>query len=142
MTPTSLAGAYGSFAPGGGIGLYGTPIAFRRLAALVRQTSGKAVMLDPAPAGVLEEAQVSGIACTDVPGQPVDVRRRDGRVEVTGGAVARDMLAETLENLADAEDRLDDVIPPHVDLEYFEGHGFLAPTSMWMTVLLTRDPLG
>lgn len=136
MTLAPLAGAYGSFSPGGAA-LYATSAAFRALAGRLRQADRDVIDLDSPPEDLVEEAPIRHLKITILSSaEPAAIFRQDDVLELAGGLDAMCKLAETIENLADLTDRLGGAVQPHVDLEYFPGHGFLDSRSIWLTLLL------
>lgn len=136
MRPATPVGSYGSFAPGGAA-FYATAAALRTFADDLRQAGRGVVDLVSPPAELVEEASIRQLLFTIQPSdQPAAIGRRGDVLVVAGGSHAMSKLAETMENLADSSDQLGGTVPPHVDLEYFPGHGFLDSSSMWLTLVL------
>jgi len=140
-TGSDLLSAYASFAHPDGVALYGSQTALRTLANLLRQSGSFDLAMGAPPAEATEEGPVRAIRIVDASSEePVVIRRSDGIVEIVGGLPARRRLADALDNLAQLTDRLGGPVRPHVDLEYFPGHGFLTEDSMWMTASLIAEP--
>ena len=67
---------------------------------------------------------------------------RDGTtIQLRGNGSSLQAVAASLRNLASMEPRPSvNAVRPHVDLEYFEGHEFLAPSAHGLTIALEEPP--
>ena len=114
-----------------------TADALRLLAVHLRGRASVALGLDRAPDEVVEEGRIEQIAIRTLVNDERVVLRHAGTVlEITGSSSAMGKLGQALENLAESAQRIDDLVRPHIDLEYFPGHGFLDADSTWVTVFL------
>ena len=131
---------YGSFAPRGGASLYLSPRDLVTLAKLVAQGAPIDLRLDPPPPEMIEIAPITMVRLVPLAEGALVVRSSEGGVlEFAAGPDARDILADTLRNLARASEMPIGPVCRHVDLEYFPGDRLLAETSMWVTILLLED---
>jgi len=130
-----LVGAYASLARNNGIALYGSAESLRELASVIRAGGLTDIGLSAPPDDALEVAPLRGIRVLTGDREPVELRAIGEVIEMAGGSDALNKLAATFENLAAAPE-LGGLVPRHVDLEYFPGHGFLGEGSVWMTVTL------
>lgn len=131
-------GAYASFAEPKGVALYGSAMALRTIADALGKGAVE-LALDSPPPDAIEAGPVRSLRLLGAERGPVILRARDKSLEIDGGSVERGLLAQTLRNLSSSP-QVAGPVPTHVDLEYFPEHGFLDEASMWMTVILVRDP--
>ena len=138
MSDQSPVGMYGSLASGGGA-LYATAAALRGLATDLRQGGSGVVDLDTPPAGQIEVAPIRQLAfAVSLSDEPVAIGRQGDVLLLEGGSQSMSKLAQTFENLSVSTEQLGECVAPHVDLEYFPGHGFLGGSSLWLTLILVE----
>lgn len=131
-----LTNAYATAASDGGIALYGTAESLTRLA--TRIGSEGVVELATPPAETVEAAVLQVVRVVNARG-PIELRVIGQTIEIAGDSASRAHLAASVENLA-VDDPFGGVVARHIDVAYFPGHGFLAETSAWMTVILLATP--
>lgn len=133
MNPALQFMAYASRARGGGIALYGTAASLSSLSDVIRTGTGATVDLLAPPRDALEDGPLEELRVIGGDG-PVTLSLSGTVIQISGGDVARAMLADSLLNLSTAPP-LSGPVPRHVDFEYFPGHNFLHEGSTWMTVI-------
>ncbi len=138
MKPAPLRGLYGSFVYSGAA-LYASAPTLRLLAKRCRLPEPGFFPLEAPPADLADDGAVEALEVVLVNlDRAVRIGRTNDVLKIHGGADAMELLAQTMENLADSTDRLGDYIRPHMDISYFPGHRFLDPTSMWLTLLIVE----
>ena len=136
-----LEGACGSFAPLAGAALYADAPSLVALADALEDSVEATLELAEPPPERVELAPIAQLRVQRVTSGSLIITSDQTDIAFRGGEQALALLAQTLRNLAQTPMARSDRAQPHVDLEYFTGHAFLAEESMWVSVYLVGSPI-